>query len=461
MAQSISRREMLKGLGLGAAGLVLAACTPKVVKETVQVEKVVEKEVTRVVTAVAASQEPIEIVHMLPGPLDPVAWAAEAFNLAQNEVKVDISFMPWSDYWDKLSTVFAAGTPPDVAGTHTSTVRQHAFMGVLRDLNPYIQSTPDFPTDWIQVATDLWRHKGGLYGIAWDVALLGMYYNKTLFDKAGIGRYPGGDWTWDDAKEWCTAIATDRNGKHPGEEGFEPRSLAVWGMNNVTGGWAITMRVLIMSFGGNLFDEDNTECLITDPEALECITWFHDAIHKWYIHTPPQVQAELPRGIYMTGISGMTYQMLWPAAAFAKEPPDFEWDAAIAPKKVKHATNVGGSAHSIPTEAQHGDAGWKWVQYLASDAGHRFFAQSSRIPPRKSTSLLALEIIGPPPGFKGTFVDAADEIGVVVWQHVRRPEVEKALADEFEMVWLGERDVEEAAVAAKTKVDAILAEGEG
>jgi len=33
-AKKISRREMLKGLGLAVAGTALAACAPKVVKET-------------------------------------------------------------------------------------------------------------------------------------------------------------------------------------------------------------------------------------------------------------------------------------------------------------------------------------------------------------------------------------------------------------------------------------------
>ena len=64
-ARRITRREMLKGLGLAASGAVLAACaqpTPQVVKETVVVEKAVEKQVvqTKVVEATKLVEKVVE-----------------------------------------------------------------------------------------------------------------------------------------------------------------------------------------------------------------------------------------------------------------------------------------------------------------------------------------------------------------------------------------------------------------
>ena len=61
----ITRREMLKGLGLAASGAVLAACaqpTPQIVKETVVVEKAVEKQVvqTKVVEATKLVEKVVE-----------------------------------------------------------------------------------------------------------------------------------------------------------------------------------------------------------------------------------------------------------------------------------------------------------------------------------------------------------------------------------------------------------------
>jgi len=47
--KKLKRRDFLRGLALAAGGTALAACAPKVVKETVVVEKVVEKPVEKVV----------------------------------------------------------------------------------------------------------------------------------------------------------------------------------------------------------------------------------------------------------------------------------------------------------------------------------------------------------------------------------------------------------------------------
>jgi anaerobic selenocysteine-containing dehydrogenase len=44
-SKKLSRRDFLRASAVTAAGAALAACQPQVVKETVEVEKVVEKEV--------------------------------------------------------------------------------------------------------------------------------------------------------------------------------------------------------------------------------------------------------------------------------------------------------------------------------------------------------------------------------------------------------------------------------
>lgn len=60
------------------------------------------------------------------------------------------------------------------------------------------------------------------------------------------------------------------------------------------------------------------------------------------------------------------------------------------------------------------------------------------------------------PTFKEAFIDSPDVYGIPVWMHEKRSEVEKAIDDEFQLVWTGKRTVEEAANAAKPKVDALL-----
>lgn len=45
--------------------------------------------------------------------------------------------------------------------------------------------------------SDIYSYNGKNYAVPKDIDLVGLWYNETLFDKAGV-KYPDGTWTWDD-----------------------------------------------------------------------------------------------------------------------------------------------------------------------------------------------------------------------------------------------------------------------
>src|SRR5262249_42574179 len=138
--------------------------------------------------------------------------------------------------------------------------------------------------------------------------------------------------------------------------------------------------------------------------------------------------------------------------------PKFKWGAAVFPKgpNGKHTVNVGSSAHAIPAKGTQPDAAWKWLSFLAGDESMSVWAKNGNVPPRKSATPTVVEAFKLSENFKKVFIDAGDAYGVPVWEHEKRAQVEKAFDDEFQLVWLGQRDVEDAARAAKVKVDALL-----
>ena len=102
--QKMSRRRFLQGALLTAAGAAAAACQPKtvVVKETVEVEKVVEKEkeVTRVVEKAVEAEGKKEIRILLSSwaivemPFDMMAREYNALH-PELEVKFETTFEGW------------------------------------------------------------------------------------------------------------------------------------------------------------------------------------------------------------------------------------------------------------------------------------------------------------------------------------------------------------------------------
>jgi|GEM_PF-3314849 len=68
---------------------------------------------------------------------------------------------------------------------------------------------------------------GKVFGVALYIQNLGLFYNKTLFRRFGIEKVPE---TWEEVAEVSRKITTDINGKHPGDEGFNPTQLEYAGI---------------------------------------------------------------------------------------------------------------------------------------------------------------------------------------------------------------------------------------
>src|SRR5262245_42176000 len=116
---------------------------------------------------------------------------------------VQIEYTP-DNYDTKLFAGLAAGNAPDVflAWNYPLYI---AHKG-LADITPYVtgKSPLDLSLYYPQVL-NVGRVGKGLYGIPKDWTPRAVYFNKKLFDKAGV-KYPTNDWTWDDFLEMAKAL---------------------------------------------------------------------------------------------------------------------------------------------------------------------------------------------------------------------------------------------------------------
>ncbi|MGM1049371.1 MAG: extracellular solute-binding protein [Bacillota bacterium] len=105
---------------------------------------------------------------------------------------------------------------PDIIEMRPQDFEDYLKTGLVLDLIPYLQKSEiiikDFFTRLIELVMPM---KGKLSGIPLLMGVWGIYYNRKLFDKAGIP-YPKDGWTWDDfvntAKElsWTNKIGVRR-----------------------------------------------------------------------------------------------------------------------------------------------------------------------------------------------------------------------------------------------------------
>ena len=122
-------------------------------------------------------------------PMLPV-WAAMAkeYETAHSNVKVEIQPLENEAFKAKLTTATQAGSPPDLFQSWGGGVlRQQVDAGLVKDLTAEVQP-------WIgtllPASVQPFTIDGKIYGIPFDVGMVGFWYNTDLFGKAGVTAPP-------------------------------------------------------------------------------------------------------------------------------------------------------------------------------------------------------------------------------------------------------------------------------
>ncbi|ROO61961.1 raffinose/stachyose/melibiose transport system substrate-binding protein [Micromonospora sp. Llam0] len=163
----LSRRTLLSLAGLGAGAVALGGCGDS-----------------------GSDSAGIEWWHIQnTDPMLPV-WAAFAEEFqAQNEgVGITITPLENEAFKARLTTVTQAGDPPDIYHTWGGGVlRQQVEAGLCQDITDAVAPWRDI----LQPASTLpYEIDGRLYGVPFDIGMVGFWYNKALFADAGITAPP-------------------------------------------------------------------------------------------------------------------------------------------------------------------------------------------------------------------------------------------------------------------------------
>ncbi|MGO4734606.1 ABC transporter substrate-binding protein [Paenibacillus sp. 2KB_22] len=110
-------------------------------------------------------------------------------------VKIDVEYASFDDYWKKLAPQAAANQLPDIVQMDISYISQYAQNGQLEDLAPYLgnQIKVDNVSENV-ISTGVIN--GKQYGVPAGVNVLGFQYDPALLKKAGVDAIPD-NMTWE------------------------------------------------------------------------------------------------------------------------------------------------------------------------------------------------------------------------------------------------------------------------
>jgi raffinose/stachyose/melibiose transport system substrate-binding protein len=114
---------------------------------------------------------------------------ADAYMKAHPNVKIQISVLENEAFKSKLSTAMQSGNPPDLFQSWGGGVMQeYAKAGLVKDISSALQG--DWGSSFSKPVLDQYSLDGKYYGVPWDIGMVGFWYNKALFQKAGINSTP-------------------------------------------------------------------------------------------------------------------------------------------------------------------------------------------------------------------------------------------------------------------------------
>jgi multiple sugar transport system substrate-binding protein len=134
-----------------------------------------------------------------------------AFRAEHPDIDVTIELTPWATYWTKLQTSIVGGGAPDVFWMNAPNITKFARYDTLLPL------TGRLARDGITLAehpphlVELYRRDGEQYGVPKDYDTISLFYNKELFDRAGVP-HPDESWTWQHVLDASAEIRDPRSG---------------------------------------------------------------------------------------------------------------------------------------------------------------------------------------------------------------------------------------------------------
>jgi multiple sugar transport system substrate-binding protein len=299
------------------------------------------------------------------------------FEAANPTIKIDHLDIAGSEFYDTINAQGVGGNLPDVWYTRTFDVPVYASKAWTTNLQPLIDrdaeevNVDDF---WpAEVAQMMWQ--GNLYALPYDFSNVGIYYNKKMFDEAGID-YPPETWKWGDLLDLALKfVKKDASG-----------AFTQWGLVIFTWNWV--WHGLIYGWGGQVFSEGFAECIINSPETVANMQFFVDARKQGMY---PEAGAT-PQGIdpFAGGIVPMTYQGSWATTWMRDTIGDkFDFDCVALPLSPtgKSCINAAGGAWGIAITTKHLEEAWKWNKHLTStESTNILISEPVRsIPGRKSS----------------------------------------------------------------------------
>jgi multiple sugar transport system substrate-binding protein len=351
-------------------------------------------------------------VYMLDGA--PIRQVADILikGYAQRHPGATVKLVPFNDEPAKeLARLAESGGSPDVVWSIDSLSESLIEADLLLDMRELasVDQTVDLDgVNPVALSAINGQDRPGLYFLPASLETVQMFYNKTLFEKAGAP-LPEAAWTWDDLIGACGLI-----------QAASPDVTCLGFSNPTLPGpeWWLNWGPWVRGYGGSILSEDGKTSQLSSFDALAGFQAYADL---WTRHKVARLQE---RGdCFAQQKCAVVFFVTAGTRLYRETVGDrFEWDVQLMPAHPKgqfSATAVYG--FGIARGTQNREAAWDFVKYLVSPEAQKLILDNRLGLPVLTSLASGPEIaqLPPPPANMRAFVDGA-AMGIAPWGYPSR-----------------------------------------
>lgn len=368
----------------------------------------------------------------------------EAFESENPDIKVEVIDIPSAEYVTKLNVMLNGGSDLDLFfAKEADKTKAFYDKGQLANLSSYIEAAGiDMST---YGGTDAnFIYDGSVYGMPVRTDKYVLYYNKDMFDAAGVP-YPDNDMTWSEFEEIAAKITS-------GSGASKKYGAFIHSWQACVQNWAVQDgKNTIMSGNYEMF-KPYYEMVLRMQEAgsiMDYATIKSSGIH----YSDP----------FLQGNVGMLPMGSWFMATIIqrveKGESSVNWGVAVIPHAddVENGYTVGATTPiCINNASKNKDAAWKFAEFISGPKGAEIYASYGQIPSLSGEKYM--EILSTMPGMPENVLDGLYSVNVSpdrpAMDHVT--EVDQMLGQEHSLIMLGEVSVDEGIATMNERLAEIL-----
>jgi multiple sugar transport system substrate-binding protein len=364
----------------------------------------------------------------------------KAFEDNNPGIKIEYEMASFNDYFTKLQSQIAGSNAPDTFELNYENFVSYAAKGALLDLSQLISNDKGFkPASLNQQAYEAFKYNGKQYGMVESFSNVVLFYNKDLFDAAGV-EYPKASWTWEDELDAAQKLTDAEKG--------------IWGTFSPIQFWEFYKT--IAQNGGSIFNADKTQVTLNSQANIETLQWMVDKINKYNV-TPSdsQMSGQQEGDLFKAGKIAMLRTGIWMFDSF--KDADFEWDIALEPGNTQKAHHFFANGLAISKDTKNQEAAWKWIKFMSAsnEAAQIRVNASWELPAVSDQTLVEAYLKKSPPQSRDIVFKALDSLVVppVIEQWSEMTDI---IGRELELVKLGQKTPDKALADAEAKLKNLI-----